>query len=94
MTKTKPIDKALYELEKVADTKGLHLEDVPHYVELCSFLTDLDVFGVSDEPLTKQECLDILCNCIKHVFPSMTTNPVWWFNEKIYKPYYCKEVAE
>lgn len=83
----RPIDKALFELEKVADKKGLYLEDVPGYVDLCSFLSDLDVFGCSTGDFDKAKCLEVLKACIVHVFPSLSENPMWWFNEKIYKLY-------
>ena len=88
MLKTRPIDKALYELEKVADTKGLYLEDVLGYAELCEFLTDLDIYGCSTKDFTKEDCLNVLKACIVHVFPTLTDNPMWWFQHKIMEVYY------
>ena len=88
MLKTRPIDKALYELEKVADTKGLYLEDVPGYVSLCSFLSDLDVFGCSSAGFDKGQCLEVLKACIVYVFPTLADDPLWWFNHKILEVYY------
>lgn len=88
MLKTRPIDKALYELEKVADTKGLHLEDVLGYVELCEFLTDLDVYGCSDKGFYREDCVNVLKACIVHVFPNLSKDPMWWFQHKIVEVYY------
>lgn len=88
MLKTRPIDKALYELEKVADTKGLYLEDVLGYVELCEFLTDLDIYGCSTKGFDKAACVDVLKACIVHVFPTLADNPMWWFHHKIVEVYY------
>lgn len=84
----RPIDKALYELEKAGDTKGLHLEDVPGYVELCDFLTDLDVFGCSRAGFDRDRCIDILSACIVHIFPNLKDAPMWWFHNKIMNVYY------
>ena len=85
---TRPIDKALYELEKVADSKGLHLEDVLGYVKLCEFLTDLDIYGCSDSGFTKEDCLNVLKACIVHVFPTLSDDPMWWFRNKILEVHY------
>lgn len=81
----RPIDQALYELEKIADTKDLHLEDVPGYVELCSFLADLDIYGCSDSDFTKARCMDVLKACIVYVLPRLADDPMWWFREKVLK---------
>lgn len=89
MLKTRPIDKALYELEKVADTKGLCLEDVLGYVKLCEFLTDLDIYGCTSIDFTKEDCLNVLKVCIVHVFPNLADDPMWWFQHKIMEVYYA-----
>ena len=64
-----PIDYTLKALERSADEKGLKLEDVPGYIELCEFLTDIE-FG--DQPRnwhTKEDSLAVLKALIAHVLP-------------------------
>ena len=88
MVNNRPIDRALFELEKVGDTRGLHLEDVEGYVDLCRFLSDLDVYGCSDMDFDKARCLDVLKACIVHIFPTLANDPMWWFQHKILEVYY------
>ena len=87
MCKVRPIDRALFELEKAGDLKGLHLEDVDGYTKLCDHLTDLDIWG-SSELLTKEECMVILDRCIRYIFPKLSDDPQWWFKHKILEVYY------
>lgn len=64
-----PIDRTLKCLEIIADHKGLRLEDVDGYTELCSFLSDLDVYGYSTG-FSRADCLRVLKALIAHVCPS------------------------
>lgn len=64
-----PIDRTLKALEDIADTKGLKLEDVPGYVGLCEFLTDIE-FG--DKPRdwhNLERTLKVLKALIAYVAP-------------------------
>ena len=63
-----PIDYTLKALERTADEKGLALEDVTGYVELCAFLTDLE-FGDPTEWISGVEAFEILKRIIAYVAP-------------------------
>ena len=63
-----PIDYTLKALERTADEKGLALEDVPGYVELCAFLTDLEL----NEPtvwIGGIEAFEVLKRIIAYIAP-------------------------
>ena len=69
MYRPMPIDHTLCTLERIAHSKGLQLEDVSGYVELCEFLTAIE-YG--EQPLTwisKQDTLEILKRIITYVAP-------------------------
>lgn len=68
---TMPLDHTLKALENIADSKGLQLEDVPGYIPLCSFLTDLELYGTSSEFFSKEDCLKVLKALIAYVAPSL-----------------------
>lgn len=63
-----PIDYTLKALECTADEKGLALEDVSGYVELCAFLTDLE-FGDPTDWISGVEAFEILKRIIAYVSP-------------------------
>ena len=63
-----PIDYTLKALERTADEKGLALEDVAGYVELCAFLTDLE-FNESTEWISGIEAFEILKRIIAYIAP-------------------------
>lgn len=68
MYRPMPIDRTLKALEDIADTKGLKLEDVPGYVELCEFLTDIE----DNEPtewVSSAEAFETLKRIIAYVAP-------------------------
>ena len=64
-----PIDYTLRALERTADEKGLQLEDVPGYVELCEFLTDIDLGIQPSDWHSKERTLEVLKALIAYVVP-------------------------
>lgn len=65
MYRPMPIDYTLKALERSADEKGLNLEDVPGYIELCEFLTDIEL---GDQP-RDWHTNAVLKALIAHVLP-------------------------
>ena len=63
-----PIDYTLKALERTADEKGLALEDVPGYVELCAFLTDLEL-NEPTEWISGIEAFEVLKRIIAYIAP-------------------------
>lgn len=72
----RPIDRTLVVLEHTADRKGLKLEDVAGYSELCSFLSDLDVDGYSTAQFDKADCLEVLRRLIEYIAPEWSDDPM------------------
>lgn len=68
MYRPMPIDRTLKTLERIADYKGLRLEDVDGYEALCKFLTDFE----DNEPtewVSKVDALEVLKRIIAYVAP-------------------------
>ena len=55
-----PIDHTLKALERIADEKGLQLEDVPGYVSLCEFLTDVELGDQPSDWHSKERTFEVL----------------------------------
>lgn len=92
MYRPMPIDHTLKALESIADEKGRALEDVPGYVELCEFLTDIE-FG--DQPRnwhTKEDSLAVLKAIIAYVAPGWVGHEME-FHQKC-QPAKAEEVAQ
>lgn len=86
-----PIDRTLKALEDIADTKGLKLEDVPGYVSLCEFLTDIE----ENEPtewVSSAEALETLKRIIAYVAPGWVGHEME-FHQKC-QPADYREVAQ
>ena len=64
-----PIDYTLKALECTADQKGLRLEDVPGYVSLCEFLTDIEDNDQPSTWISGADAYEILKKCIAYVVP-------------------------
>lgn len=64
-----PIDHTLKALERIADEKGLQLEDVAGYVELCEFLTAIDLGEQPQDWHSKERTLEVLKALIAYVAP-------------------------
>lgn len=71
MYRPMPIDRTLKALESIADSKGLQLEDVPGYIPLCEFLTDIELEGSSTSCFSREDCLKVLKDLIAYVAPSL-----------------------
>lgn len=87
-----PIDHTLKALEDIADSKDLKLEDVPGYVELCEFLTAVEV---GDQPRnwhTKEDSLAVLKALIAYVAPGWVGHEME-FHQKC-QPTEAGEVAQ
>lgn len=65
-----PLDNTLYVLEKIADSKGLQLEDVPGYLDLCKFITDVEFNEVNITWQSKEATMSTLRAIIAYVAPS------------------------
>ena len=77
---TMPIDRTLKALEDIADSKGLKLEDVDGYVDLCKFLTDLE-YNESPEWISKVEAFKTLERIVDYVAPGWAGH-VWEFHAR------------
>ena len=64
-----PIDHTLKTLERIADEKGLQLEDVPGYVSLCEFLTDVELGYQPSDWHSKERTFEVLKALIAYVTP-------------------------
>lgn len=64
-----PIDHTLKALERSADEGGLKLEDVPGYIELCEFLTDIDLGIQPRDWHSKERTLEVLKALVAYVLP-------------------------
>ena len=69
MYRPMPIDRTLKAPERSADEKGLRLEDVPGYCDLCAFLADIEIDGSSTMQFSREACLVVLKALIAHVLP-------------------------
>lgn len=71
---TFPIDITLKTLEDLADRRGIVLEDIPEYMQICTYLTCLDFDDKEGLPFTHNELFDKFKKLIAHALPEYTNH--------------------
>lgn len=71
-----PLDITLRVLELVADTKGITIENIPEYVDLCEYLTCIDMNCYAQSPIDHKDVFDTYSRVLTQVIPECTIKPM------------------
>jgi len=91
MIATNVLDYTLKQIERAGDRRHKNIEDIPEYIDLCTWLTDLEFDdGFAQEWMSAKECFDICVRCTQYVFNCSESLAALWV-KRIIERYYRKE---